>query len=75
MKHIAILFIILGAIAYGILNYHFILLDKNIKALKKTNITIEYTFLDGRGAKRAKLFLIPPLLKAGIKDILRKAGE
>ena len=75
MKNFAILIIILGAIAYGILNYHFILLDKNIKVLKKTNMTIEYTFLDARGAGKAKLFLIPPLLKAGIKDIFRKAGE
>ncbi len=74
MKHFVVVILLLGAAALGILNYHFILFDKNIKLLKKTNMTIEYTFIDARGTGKAKLFLIPALLKAGIKDILREAG-
>jgi len=75
MKKLVIVIILLGAIAYSLLNYHFILFDKNIKILKKANMTIEYTFIDARGMGKAKLFLTPALLKAGIKDILREAGE
>ncbi len=75
MKNLAIIVILLGTIAYGIFNYHFILLDKNIKILKKETLTIEYSFVDARGAKKAKLFLIPALLKAGIKDIFQQTGE
>ena len=74
MKKIIIVLIVLGGVVYGVLNYHFILMDDEIKILKKSQITPEYTYVDARGAKKAKLILNPALLEAGIKEILRDAG-
>ncbi len=64
---VVIVLIVLGV--YGSLNYHFILMDSSVKALKKTEMSLEYTFVDARGMKKAKLFLVPTLVKAGIKDV------
>jgi len=62
--------IILGACVYGILNYHFILMDSSFKVLKKTRMTLDDTFVDARGSKKAELFLNPELLKAGARDLV-----
>ncbi len=75
MKKIILFLFIIGAALYGMFNYHFILLDKTVKILKKADTTLEYTFVDARGANKAKLYLNPSLLNAGIKEALREAGN
>ncbi len=70
MKKILIIFIIAGALVFGALNYHFILMDSSIKILKKADLAFENTFVDARGAKKVKLFLDPALVKSGIKNLL-----
>ncbi len=61
-----------GFLAFGLaLNYHFILTDKNVRILKKTEITLDKTFIDGRGARKLRLFLDPSLVKAGVRDLLK----
>lgn len=64
-----ILLIIAAACAYGVLNYHFILMDSSFKILKKSEMTLDDTFVDARGSNKSKLFLNPALLKAGVKDL------
>ena len=66
------LLLILGIVAFALLRYHFILMDNNIKILKKTTLNWQYTFVDARGAKRYKLILNPELVRAGLKDLLQK---
>ncbi len=66
--------IIAAGLAYGLLNYHFILMDDSIKILKKEEMTLEDTYVNARGADRSKLFLNPALLKAGIKDLFEEEG-
>jgi hypothetical protein len=75
MKKLLILLIVAGALAYGVLNYHFILMDKGVKVLKKVELTFQDTFVDARGNKRINLLLKPSLVKAGIKDVIDKAGH
>ena len=58
--------IILAACVYGVLSYHFILMDSSLKVLKKTHMTLDDTFVDARGPKKAELILNPALLKAGL---------
>lgn len=70
MKKILIMLIIAGVLAFGALNYHFILMDRGIKVLKKVELTFDKTFVDARGAKKIKLYLDPSLAKAGVKDLL-----
>jgi hypothetical protein len=73
MKKFLILLIIAGALAYGMLSYHFILMDKGVKVLKKLELTFQDTFVNARGEKKIKLLLKPSLVKAGIKDVIDKA--
>lgn len=74
MKKTLIILIIAGALVFGILNYHFILLDSSVKILKKADMTFSDTFVDARGAKKYKLYLNPSLVKAGIKNLFSDEG-
>ena len=75
MKKLLIFLIIAGALTYGVLNYHFILMDKKVNVLKKVELTFKDTFVDARGEKKIKLLLKPALVKAGVKDLINKAGR
>ncbi len=70
MKKVFLILVITGAFFFAALNYHFILMDKNVKILKKVELTFNNTFVDARGAKKFKLFLNPSLVKAGIRNAL-----
>ena len=71
MKKILLLLIIAGAAGYGLLSYHFILFDENLKILKKAEPTTANTFVDARGTKALEAAINPALVKAGIQDILK----
>ncbi len=70
MKKILFALIIAAAAGFGVLSYHFILFDGHIKILKKTGLRYEDTFVDARGASKAKLLLKPELIDAGVRDLL-----
>lgn len=74
MKKVAVALLIVAALVFGSLNYHFILLDSNLKILKKVNYTFKDTFVDARGSKKYKLLLNPALVKAGVKDLYKREG-
>ena len=74
MKHLLPILIIMGALVYGALNYHVILLDNSLKILKKPRMTLESTFVDARGTKKFKLLLDPVLIRAGFKRLLTAEG-
>ena len=71
MKKVAIIAVILATLTFGILNYHFILMDSSIKLLKKADLTFDNTFVDGRGSKKYKLYLNPALAEAGVKNLFK----
>ena len=75
MKKLLILLIFIGVLAFGVFNYHFILMDNEVKILKKVELTFQDSFVDARGEKKIKLLLKPSLVKAGIKDVINKAGH
>jgi hypothetical protein len=71
-KTMTILIIITGIAITCALNFHFIILDDNIKILKKTRHTFQDTFVDARGKmNKAKLLVKPALIKAGIKNMIK----
>ena len=70
MKKALLILVVTVALIFTALNYHFILMDKNVKILKKVKLTFNDTFVDARGAKKIKLFLNPSLVKAGIKNAI-----
>ena len=71
MNKVLLILVITGALFFAAFNYHFILMDKNVKILKKVELTFTNTFVDARGAKKFKLLLNPSLLKAGIRKAFR----
>lgn len=70
MKKAILGLVIAGAAGFGLLNYHFILLDGSVKILKKTNVRYENTFVDARGAKKMEIALKQDLVAAGIQNVL-----
>lgn len=68
-KAIGILIVI--GIIFGLINFHFILFDNSLKILKKESPSLDYTFIDARGAKKIKLLMNPVLIRAGIKDLIK----
>ena len=71
MKKLVVVFIVLAALVYGALSFHFIITDNGIKILRKAGLTLEYTFVDARGLKAHRLLTNPALVKAGIKDAIK----
>lgn len=72
MKKIIFMLIIAFVAGYGVLNYHYILLDDSLKIIKKTGMRYENTFVDARGTKKVDILLKRDLLEAGIKDVLKQ---
>jgi len=70
----SLIIIILAAILFGIMNFHFILTDNGLDFLKKTDLTLDSTFVDARGVKKHKLFTNPALVKAGVKKLFKDQG-
>lgn len=69
MKQMAGLLVLVGLI-WVLFNFHFILLDAQLKILPKSHFTLDNTFVDARGAKKVRLLLNPELARAGFKDLL-----
>ncbi|MEE4241013.1 MAG: hypothetical protein V2I36_06075 [Desulfopila sp.] len=74
MKTIVLLLAFLAA-GYGLLSYHFILLDDSMEILKKSHVRYENTFVDARGVKKLEILTKPDLIEAGINDVLRQVNE
>jgi hypothetical protein len=74
MKIIVLLVVLLAA-GYGLLSYHFILLDDSMRIIKKTHVRYENTFVDARGAKKLEILTKPDLMEAGINDVIKQTGE
>ena len=66
---------VLGAILYGMLSYHFIIIGRSVKPLKKTELTLNYTFYSTNAKRNATMMEIDELRDAGIGDLLMEAGR
>ena len=72
MKKILFMLIITFIAGYGVLNYHYILLDDSMKIIAKTGMRYDNTFVDARGSKKLELLLKPDLVEAGIQDVINQ---
>lgn len=71
-----LIFAILGTAFYFILGYHYIIVDSSItpKMLKKSELTLKYTFYNTKGKDVEKILGIPELWNDGIGELLLKEG-
>ena len=61
---------------YIALSYHFIYFgSSNIKILKKSELTLSYTFFSAQGKTNRVILSIDPLREDGIADILVEVGK
>jgi hypothetical protein len=71
--------ILWGGLAFSLyiaLSYHFIYFERsNIKILKKSELTLSYTFFSAQGKTNKVILAIDPLRKDGIADILVEVGR
>ena len=64
-----------GAAFYFLLAHHFLFNSlSNIDLLKKTELTLKYTFISVRQIKPAKLLRVDALYNAGLGDYLVERG-
>jgi hypothetical protein len=66
---------ILGGIIYFFLSYHIIYIDKSLRLLKKSELTLEYTFYSANLKTNKTILSVDPLREDGIGDLLIKRGR
>ena len=65
---------IVAAFIYFILSTHFIFVGNTVRLLKKSTLTLEYTFFNTKGKTNEKILEIDVLRDDGIADILIEEG-
>jgi len=74
LKKMAIWIIVIG-IGYFILSHHFILVNSTVKLLKKSNLTLNYTFFNAKGKTNKTILAIKVLRDDGIGELLVDVGR
>lgn len=65
----------LAVILYFLLSYHFIFFGISaVKPLKKSKLTLEYTFFNAKGKTNKTIMAIDDLRNDGIADLLVEMG-
>jgi len=67
--------VVLGAVLYFFLSFHLILIGNTIKFLKKSRLTLEYTFFNAKGKTNKTILSYDDLREDGIGDILVEMGR
>jgi len=76
-KKKVIFLILVGALLYFFLSYHIIFIEgdpRNIRLLKKSSLSLEYTFFDTRNRSNKSMLSIDILREDGIGKILIEKG-
>lgn len=74
LKKIVILGLIVAAF-YFLLAYHYIVIDKSVKMLKKSELTLKYTVFSTKGKTTQAVLSVPELWNDGIGDLLLEEGQ
>lgn len=70
-----IVFAIIAGVLYMILGYHYIIIDKSISMLKKSELTLKYTFFSTKGKTDDAVLKVPELWEDGIGELLVEKGK
>jgi hypothetical protein len=78
MTHILKRIVIFGLIVaafYFLLAYHYIVIDRSVKMLKKSELTLKYTVFSTKGKTTQAVLSVPELWNDGIGDLLLEEGH
>jgi hypothetical protein len=70
-----LIFAIIVAAFYFLLGYHYIVIDRSVKMLKKSEFTLEYTVFSTKGKTMESVLSVPELWNDGIGELLLKEGK
>lgn len=65
----------LAGILYILLSYHFVVINSSVKMLKKSKLTLNYTFYNTKGRSNEAILAVGELRKDGVADLLIDAGK
>jgi hypothetical protein len=63
------------ACGYFVLSHHFIFIGSEMRLLKKSHLTLEYTFFSTQGKSIESIMNVDDLRKDGIGKLLVEAGK
>jgi len=69
-----ITFAIIAGIFYGLLSYHFIIINRSVKLLKKSELTLVYTIYSTKGKSTETILSEEILWNDGIGELLVEEG-
>ncbi len=70
-----VIWVVILACGYFILSYHFIFIGSDLRLLKKSKLTLEYTFFSTQGKSIESIMNVDDMRKDGIGDLLVEAGK
>lgn len=70
-----IIWVILGALIYSLLSYHFIFVGNTVRLLKKSSLTLNYTLFSAKAKTNEAILSIDELREDGIGDLLVEEGR
>ena len=68
------LLLVLAAALFFLMSYHVIMTSHGTRLLKKSSMTLQYTFFSTKGKANKTILAIDALRKAGIGDLLKREG-
>ena len=74
LKKIFLWAVLVGAL-YFVLGNHFIFVGKDVKVLKKSHLTLDYTIFSTQAKSAESILAIDDLRKDGIGKLLVEAGK
>jgi len=66
---------VIAAVLYLLLGYHYIVIDKSVKMLKKSELTLKYTFFSTKGRSLDSILTVRELWDDGIGNLLIEEGQ
>lgn len=70
-----LIWVMVGGAFYFVLSYHFIFVGNNLRILKKSRLTLEYTIFSTQAKNVESILAVDDLRKDGIGEILVEAGR
>jgi hypothetical protein len=70
-----VIWVVILACGYFILSYHFIFIGSDLRLLKKSKLTLEYTVFSTQGKSIESIMNVDDMRKDGIGDLLIEAGK
>jgi hypothetical protein len=69
------IWVIVAAVIYSLLSYHFIFVENTVKLLKKSSLTLNYTLFSAKGKTNESILSIDELREDGIGELLVEVGR